>query len=226
MPIDLIIFDCDGVLVDSEIISCRVHSEVLTGIGYPITADEVFNRFLGRSNAEANREIEAELGRKLPDDFALQLKARELAELAETVEGVPHVATALDAIRQNICVASSGTPEKIRTGLTRANLYDRFAPHIFSASQVKRGKPEPDLFLFAAAQMKTPPSRCIVIEDSIPGIIGATAAGMTVLGFRGGAHYLEKPERAPSPAALEGAGAVRVFDDMRQLPAIIAEISS
>lgn len=225
MPIDLIIFDCDGVLVDSEVISCRMHAKALCEIGYAITADQVFDRFLGRSEAESRREIEAELGRKLPDDFTLRMKTNEIEELARTVEGVPHVATALDRIARNICVASSGTPEKIRTGLTRAGLFDRFAPHIFSASQVKRGKPEPDLFLFAAAQMKTLPNRCIVIEDSIPGIIGATAAGMTVLGFRGGAHYLEKPERAPSPETLQEAGAVHVFDDMRQLPRIIDEIS-
>lgn len=225
MPIDLIIFDCDGVLVDSEIISCRMHAEVLTNIGYPITADQVFDRFLGRSSAESNREVEIELGRKLPGDFDAQLKRAVIDELALSVESVPHVAIALDGIRQNICVASSGIHEKIRTCLTRAKLYDRFAPHIFSASQVKHGKPEPDLFLFAAAQMRTMPNRCIVIEDSIPGIIGATAAGMTVLGFRGGAHYLEKPERAPSPETLQEAGAVHVFDDMRQLPRIIDEIS-
>lgn len=225
MPIDLIIFDCDGVLVDSEIISCRMHAQVLTGIGYPITADQVFDRFLGRSSAESNRAVEAELGRKLPDDFDAKLKRAVIDELAQSVESVPHVATALDGIRQNICVASSGIHEKIRTCLTRAKLYDRFTPHIFSASQVTRGKPEPDLFLFAAAQMKAPPNRCVVIEDSLPGILGATAAGMTVLGFRGGAHYLEKPARAPTSETLREAGAVRVFDDMRQLPAIIDEIS-
>ena len=226
MPIDLIIFDCDGVLVDSEVISCRMHAEALCEIGYTITADQVFDRFLGRSEAESRREIETELGRKLPDDFALKMKTNEIEELARAVEGVPHVATALDQIVRNICVASSGTPEKIRIGLTRTGLFDRFAPNIFSASQVKRGKPEPDLFLFAAEQMGVTPERCIVIEDSIPGITGANAAGMTVLGFRGGAHYREHPASAPSAGDLLRAGALTTFGDMRQLPAMIDKIAS
>ena len=226
MPIDLIIFDCDGVLVDSEVISCRVHAEELTRAGYAITADQVFDRFLGRSSTESNREVEAELGRKLPDGFDAMLKRTVIAELANSVEGLPHIADALTRISQKICVASSGIPDKIRTSLTRANIYDRFAPHIFSAIQVKRGKPEPDLFLFAAEQMGTAPERCVVIEDSIPGIIGARAAGMTVLGFRGGAHYLEHPASAPSVEALLRAGALASFDDMRQLPAMIDKIAA
>ncbi len=225
MPIDLIIFDCDGVLVDSEVISCRMHAELLTRAGYPITADQVFDRFLGRADIESNREVERELGRKLPDDFDTMLKQAVLDELAVSVEGVPHIAETLTRIRQKICVASSGTPDKIRTSLTRANIHERLAPHIFSASQVKRGKPEPDLFLFAARQMDVAPERCIVIEDSIPGIIGARAAGMTVLGFRGGAHYLEHPASAPSAETLLRAGALVTFEDMRQLPAMIDKIA-
>jgi len=118
-------------------------------------------------------------------------------------------------------VASSGTPEKIRHGLTSAGLYDRLAPHIFSASEVSRGKPAPDLFLFAAQKMKTPPERCLVIEDSVPGVTGAVAAGMTVLGFHGGSHC-----RADTAARLRAAGAVEAFDDMRQLPALIDRYSS
>ena len=113
--------------------------------------------------------------------------------------------------------SSSGTPDKIRHGLSCAGLYDQFAPHIFSAVQVRRGKPAPDLFLFAAEQMKTAPDRCLVIEDSVPGVTGAQAAGMTVLGFCGGSHC------TPTHAAmLEAAGAHETFDDMRQLPALIA----
>ncbi len=119
----------------------------------------------------------------------------------------------LAAIGLPKCVASSGTPEKIRHGLNCAGLYDRLAPHIFSASQVKRGKPAPDLFLFAAGQMATPAERCLVIEDSVPGITGARAAGMTVLGFHGGSHC-----RPGYGDTLRAAGAVMTFDDMRQLP--------
>jgi beta-phosphoglucomutase-like phosphatase (HAD superfamily) len=116
------------------------------------------------------------------------------------------------------CVASSGTPEKIRHGLTCAGLYASLAPHIFSALQVRRGKPAPDLFLFAAEQMKTAFVRCIVIEDSVPGVTGARAAGMTVLGFHGGSHC--PPGHAE---ALRAAGAHRTFDDMRQLPTLISQ---
>ncbi len=226
MPIDLIIFDCDGVLVDSEVISCRVHAEMLTRAGYAITADQVFDRFLGRSSVESNREIEAELGRKLPDDFDASLKRAVIDELATSVEGVPHIADTLARISQKICVASSGIPDKIRTSLIRAGIHDRFAPHIFSASQVKRGKPEPDLFLFAARRMDAAPEHCLVIEDSIPGVMAARAARMTVLGFRGGAHYLEHPASAPQPAALLRAGALATFDDIRQLPAMIDKIAT
>ena len=117
-------------------------------------------------------------------------------------------------------MASSGTPEKIRHGLTCAGLYDRLTPHIFSAVQVKRGKPAPDLFLFAAEQMGAAPERCVVVEDSVPGVTGARAAGMMVLGFHGGSHC------APGhPAMLQKAGAVATFDDMRQLPGLIAQNS-
>jgi beta-phosphoglucomutase-like phosphatase (HAD superfamily) len=119
------------------------------------------------------------------------------------------------------CVASSGTPEKIRHGLSRAGLYDRLAPHIFSATQVARGKPAPDLFLFAAGQMQVSPARCLVIEDSVPGITGARAAGMTVLGFHGGSHC--GPGHADT---LLAAGAVMAFNDMRQLPDLIGRIEA
>ena len=114
-------------------------------------------------------------------------------------------------------MASSGTPEKIRHGLECAGLYEQLAPHIFSATQVKRGKPAPDLFLFAAEQMKASPARCLVIEDSVPGVTGARAAGMTVLGFHGGSHC--QPGHAK---LLRAAGAAVVFDDMRELPDLVS----
>ena len=132
-------------------------------------------------------------------------------------KAIAHVADAIAAIDLPKCVASSGTPEKIRHGLDCAGLYDQLAPHIFSATQVKRGKPAPDLFLFAAEQMRAAPARCVVIEDSVPGVTGAVAAGMTVLGFHGGSHC--RPGHAEK---LRDAGAAVVFDDMRQLPELIA----
>jgi HAD superfamily hydrolase (TIGR01509 family) len=217
---DLIIFDCDGVLVDSEVISCRAHADTLTRHGYPITADQVLDRFLGLSDREARLTIEAELGRSLPNDFEAQVKQATLQRYADDLRPVPYVAEAVAAIGLSKCVASSGTPEKIRRGLSCAGLYDVLSPHIFSASQVKRGKPAPDLFLFAAEQMNASPARCVVIEDSVPGVTGARAAGMAVLGFHGGSHC--RPGYADT---LRAAGAAATFDDMRELPGMIADLA-
>ncbi|MCA1456104.1 HAD family hydrolase [Bradyrhizobium sp. BRP22] len=215
MP-DLIIFDCDGVLVDSEVISCRAHAEVLTRHGYPITSEQVFERFLGRSTRQANLEVEAELGRSLPDDFHTQLQDELFRSFEADLQAVPHIHAALDEIAQPVCVASSGSPQRMRVSLGRTALYDRFAPNIFSALQVKNGKPAPDLFLFAAEQMGVPPERCLVIEDSIAGIAAARAAGMAVLGFCGGSHC-----GAGHAEALHAAGATMTFADMRELPGLI-----
>lgn len=216
---DLVIFDCDGVLVDSEVISCRAHAETLTHHGYPITAEQVLKRFLGVSDREARLMIEDEMGRNLPDDIEAQIKQAALQRYASELAAIPFVADAIASIRLPKCVASSGTPEKIRHGLTCAGLFDILAPHIFSAVQVARGKPAPDLFLFAAEQMKAQPAQCIVIEDSVPGVTGGCAAGMTVLGFHGGSHC------TPGHAELlRAAGAAITFDDMRKLPDLIAQI--
>jgi len=214
---DLIIFDCDGVLVDSEVISCRAHAETLTRHGYPITAEQVLERFLGVSDREARQTIEREMGRELPDDFEAQMKQAALQRYSSELGAIPNIGEAIGAIQLPKCVASSGTPEKIRHGLTCAGLYDQLAPHIFSATQVSRGKPAPDLFLFAADQMKVQPARCLVIEDSVPGVTGGRAAGMIVLGFHGGSHCL--PGHAEM---LRAAGAAVTFDDMRTLPDLIA----
>jgi len=176
--VDLVIFDCDGVLVDSEVISCRAHAATLARHGYAITADQVLDR-----------------------------------------RAISYVGDAIAAIDLPKCVASSGTPEKIHHGLTCTGLYDRLAPHIFSATQVERGKPAPDLFLFAAERMQVSPERCLVIEDSVPGVTGARAAGMTVLGFHGGSHC--RPGHADM---LRAAGAALIFDDMRQLPGLIGRV--
>jgi HAD superfamily hydrolase (TIGR01509 family) len=219
VPIDLIIFDCDGVLVDSEVISCLAHAALLTRHGYAITPEQVLKRFLGVSDREARQVVETEMGRKLPDDFEAQVKQETLRFYADDLKAIAHVGDAIAAIDLPKCVASSGTPEKILHGLTCAGLYASLAPHIFSALQVKRGKPAPDLFLFAAEQMKTAPGRCLVIEDSVPGITGARAAGMIVLGFHGGSHC--PPGHAE---ALRAAGAHGTFDDMRQLPGLIERL--
>jgi HAD superfamily hydrolase (TIGR01509 family) len=215
---DLVIFDCDGVLVDSEVISCRVHAEVLTRHGYPITADQVRERFLGRSARDANIEIEKELGRPLPEAYDPERRAALRDALAQSVEAIPHIREVLDVIDTRMCVASSGAHEKIFTTLSRAGLYGRFAPHIFSAFQVSASKPAPDLFLFAAEQMGATPARCLVIEDSLSGVMAGRAAGMTVIGFTGGSHC-----RAGDAERLLAAGAGIVIDNMRKLPAAIAQ---
>jgi HAD superfamily hydrolase (TIGR01509 family) len=219
--VGLVIFDCDGVLVDSEVISCRAHADILARHGYPITAEQVLDRFLGVSDREARLMIESEIRRKLPDDFEQQVKQATLEFYGDDLQAISYAGEAIAAIGLPKCVASSGTPEKIRHGLICAGLYDQLAPHIFSATEVKRGKPAPDLFLFAAEQMVTPPERCLVIEDSIPGVTGALAAGMTVLGFHGGAHC-----RPGYGDTLRAAGAMTTFDDMRQLPVLIAQIEA
>jgi HAD superfamily hydrolase (TIGR01509 family) len=214
---DLVIFDCDGVLVDSEALACVVHAEVLTAHGYAITAAQVHARFLGRSSREARFEVETEMGRALPDAYTLALKTTIDRVFGDSLQPVPHIAETLAKIAQPVCVASSGTPTRIVSSLTTTGLIDRFGPNLFSASQVQNGKPAPDLFLFAAAQMQTSPERCVVIEDSIPGVTAARAAGMTVLGFYGGAHC--GPDTA---ATLKAAGADIAFADMRELPQLIA----
>ncbi|MBR1234407.1 HAD family phosphatase [Bradyrhizobium sp. AUGA SZCCT0182] len=219
MSPQLIIFDCDGVLVDSEVISCRAHAETLTRHGYPITADQVLQRFLGVSDREARLTVEAELGCSLPDDFEAQMKQAALQRYADELGAIPHIGEAIAAIDLPKCVASSGTPEKIRHGLTCAGLYDVLAANIFSATQVTRGKPAPDLFLYAAEQMHIRPAQCLVIEDSVAGVTGALAAGMTVLGFHGGSHC-----GAGHAELLRTAGAAVTFDDMRQLPDLIGRI--
>jgi HAD superfamily hydrolase (TIGR01509 family) len=218
---DLVIFDSDGVLVDSETISCRAHAETLTRHGYPITAEQVLDRFLGVSDREARLIVEAEISRTLPDDFESQVKQATLQFYAGELRAISYVGETIAAINLPKCVASSGTPEKIHHGLTAAGLYDLLAPNIYSASQVERGKPAPDLFLFAATQMQATPARCLVIEDSIPGVTGALAAGMTVFGFHGGSHC--RPGHAET---LHAAGAMMTFDDMRQLPGMVKRIGA
>jgi HAD superfamily hydrolase (TIGR01509 family) len=221
VPTDLIIFDCDGVLVDSEVISCRAHADVLSRHGYPITSDEVFERFLGRSTRQANLEIEAELGRKLPDGYHADLQDELFGNFERDLEAIRGIHDALDRITQRVCVASSGSHQRMRVSLGSTSLYERLAPNIFSASQVKNGKPAPDLFLFAAGEMKVPPERCVVIEDSVAGITGARAAGMTVLGFCGGSHC-----RPGYAEVLRQAGADLIFDDMRQLPELVRRVDA
>ncbi|WP_448028455.1 HAD family hydrolase [Bradyrhizobium liaoningense] len=221
MPIDLIIFDCDGVLVDSEVISCRAHADVLTRHGYPITSKQVFERFLGRSTKQANLEIETELGRKLPEAYHGDLQDELFRSFEADLEAIRGIHDVLDVVTQAVCVASSGSHQRMRVSLGSTGLYERLAPKIFSASQVKNGKPAPDLFLFAAKQMGVPPERCVVIEDSLAGIAGAREAGMTVFGFCGGSHCGNGHAET-----LRQAGADLTFADMHQLPELVRRVEA
>lgn len=185
---DLAIFDCDGVLVDSEPIFNRAHAEILAGCGFPIAAGSLMERFCGVADAEMIAAIEEEWGRALPADYRARVAALTDSYCEASLGAVAGVAEALDRLEIPRCVASSGTPERVRKSLARVGLLDRFEPHIFSAVMVARGKPAPDLFLHAAREMRSAPARCLVVEDSIAGVRAASTAGMTVIGFCGGSH--------------------------------------
>lgn len=215
MP-DLVIFDCDGVLVDSELLASRLLAEALTAEGHAVTAADCRERYTGISIRSVIEMVEAERGRALPPDFEDRIRANDLVVFARELKAVPGVAEALARIPAPKCVASSGAPEKIRHSLAVTGLIGFFEPHLYSAHMVRRGKPAPDLFLFAAAAMGVDPARAVVVEDSVAGVTAARAAGMAVLGFAGGGHAGDG-----YAALLRAAGAGRVFEDMAELPALL-----
>lgn len=203
------IFDCDGVLVDSERLAVDVDVAAITAAGWAITREEVIERFVGKSEADAIAEIERVLGRALPpgwDEAWAQDYQRVFDELLEPVPGVSDAVRELQRLGYRMCVASSGSPAKIERSLRRTGLWAAFDGSVFSALQVSRGKPAPDLFRYAAAQLGVPARRCVVVEDSQYGVAAARAAQMPVIGFAGGitpAHQL--------------AGASQVIVDMADL---------
>jgi HAD superfamily hydrolase (TIGR01509 family) len=213
-PIALVIFDCDGVLVDSERLAVRVDVRVLAALGWPLTEAEVIERFVGRSHAFMVCEIEAQLGRRLAPDWEDEFQPL-YREAFKALTPVPGVIEALDRIATPTCVASSGSHDKMRFTLGITGLYDRFAGRIFSADEVARGKPAPDLFLHAALRMGVPPARCAVVEDSRYGVEAARAAGMRAFGYAGG---------LASKGSLAGRHTI-VFEDMRELPRLLAAVS-
>ena len=217
-PARLIVFDCDGVLIDSEIVVCRLVGRELTRAGYPITTEQVIERFAGRPEREMIADVEADWGRPVPDEYFDRYRRLLADAYAADLRAVPGVADVLRRVRLPVCVASSSDPAKLRLGLETAGLYDRFAPDLVSASYVAHGKPAPDVFVYAAGWMRTPVDRCVVVEDSIPGTRAARAAGMRVFGFTGGSHC--PPGHA---GRLIDAGAAHVLTHIRELETLLPE---
>jgi HAD superfamily hydrolase (TIGR01509 family) len=217
---ELVIFDCDGVLVDSEPIINEAHAFVLTGCGYSITKQDLVERFCGMSDREMLDIIELEWGRSLPASYTERVGAVIEAEFCRSLAAIGGVTEVLDELSLPICVASSSTLEQIRWKLELTGLRQRFGENLFSATMVARGKPAPDLFLYAARRLATAPNSCIVIEDSRAGVEAARAAGMTAIGFSGGSHC------GPGHGAqLHANGAALVIDDMRQLPTALEKLT-
>jgi HAD superfamily hydrolase (TIGR01509 family) len=208
---ELVIFDCDGVLVDSEPLANRVFTAALHEVGLPLSYQEVCATFIGLSMERCIEIVEQRLGRPVPGDFVARLQARTFEAFRSSLQPVPGIVEALDRIDAPVCVASSGEMEKMELNLGLTGLLPRFEGRLFSATQVERGKPWPDLFLHAASTLGARPAHSAVVEDSLPGVQAARAAGMTVFAYAG-------PDRR---VALAKAGAV-VFDDMQELPSLLA----
>jgi HAD superfamily hydrolase (TIGR01509 family) len=219
--LDLVIFDCDGVLIDGELLSVRADAACFAEAGFPVTPEEIGERYVGISQAAMEADIAARYGRALPPDFG-QRHRRLLRQIFDVeLVAIAGVGAVLDTLACPVCVASSSSPERLHHALSLVGLYHRFVPNVFSAAMVARGKPAPDLFLYAAAQMGTAPQRCLVVEDSLVGIEAAVAAGITAIGFCGGSHC-----RPGHRHRLEAQGASRVVADMRELAQAIRRLSA
>ena len=214
-PVELVIFDCDGVLVDTERLSVRIDARVLADLGLPMSEQEVIDRFVGRTEVFWREEIQRLLGRPLAEgEFeAYDSWYREAWEADLTaIDGIAEAIDALEARGVATCVASSGTHERMEFTLGHTGLYERFAGRIFSATEVAEGKPSPLLFLHAAEVMGVAPGACLVIEDSRYGVLAARAAHMRVVGYSGSVIPAD---------VLHEAGAHVVIDDMRKIPELL-----
>lgn len=207
---DLVIFDCDGVLIDSERLAVRTESEILAELGWPLTQTEVIERFVGRSSAHMQNVIEEKIGRPVDWKNVFERRVREVCE--RELVPVEGVVAALDAITVPCCVASSSSHAMLNFKLGLTGMAERFAGRVYSADDVAHGKPDPAVFLFAAAAMGAAPDRCAVIEDSVSGVEAGVAAAMAVFAFSGG---------VTSAAKLEREGVV-LFNSMHQLPNLLA----
>ncbi len=209
--VELVIFDCDGVLVDSELISAQVGSRVLADLGWDVTPQELVQRFAGCSEDHWRTAVEVELGRKLPQDWDAPYRSWYEAAFEAELRAVPGVVRAIGALPHRRCVASNGPRDKILSNLRRTGLAKAFEGRVFSAEDVQQGKPAPDLFLHAARSMGVEPRHCVVVEDSPPGLAAARAAGMRALAYASGLVPVER---------LIGGGAT-IFHAMAELPELI-----
>jgi HAD superfamily hydrolase (TIGR01509 family) len=206
----LVIFDCDGVLVDSELIDTRIRSECLRAAGFPITAQDLTDARSAGTSLTAT--IEKRFGRPLPIGFMEATRAKIMRAFTDELRAIDGVADLLRSLDIPICVASNSHPDRVRHSLEVTGLWQFFDPHVFSAAMVARGKPAPDLFLLAAERLNVSPAFCLVVEDSTHGVIAARAAGMKVVGFCGGSHCQEG-----HGDRLLRAGCVRAFARMAEL---------
>lgn len=217
----LVIFDCDGVLIDSEIIAARAQSRALAAHGIAITPEDAARRFAGIPDADMWQTLQQENARSLPEGFA-----REYADGLETIfrlelRALPGALETVRTLRERglqVCVASSSTPPKLEAALKLVGLWDQFAPNVFSTAQVAHGKPAPDVFLFAARQMRAAILDCVVVEDSVPGVCAARAARMRAIGYVGASH--NGPDQRQR---LLDEGASDVIDDLRRLPELLLD---
>lgn len=221
----LVIFDCDGVLVDSEPIALSVLGEMLEGQRVTLSIEEIADRFLGRSLGSVAETMRQDFGVRLPEDFPAMIRRRLFVRYEQELRPMPGIQVALEGLAVRgieTCVASSSLPERIEKSLAVTGLSDAFGPRVFSASMVKAGKPAPDLFLHAARECGFSPAKCIVVEDSPAGIEAARAASMRVLAFGGGGH-------AQSPAFRQKIAALKPdawFDAMADLLQVVDRLRS
>jgi HAD superfamily hydrolase (TIGR01509 family) len=206
---DLIIFDCDGVLVDSELLSCRCLTEVLAAHGIELGVDQALDLFLGRSMTAVLEHYQAQ-GRSLAEPFSADFRAGVRAAFLDALCPIEGVGPVLEGLKIPHCVASSSDIDRVSFSLGLTGLAAYFGERLYTSQMVKRGKPAPDLFLYAAERMQADPRRTLVIEDSVSGVKAAKAAGMTAWGFVGGSHYQSRN----GTAMLREAGADRVFARM------------
>lgn len=216
----LLIFDCDGVLVDSELLEHSVDAELLKPFGCASSAEELLDRFVGIARRDMYEVVFAELKCEMPEGLLDEREKRVWRLCEADLKVIPGVSNALDALEGvDKCVASSSLPAKLRLKLDATGLTHHFAPHIFSTALVPHGKPAPDIYLHAARSVGHLPEACVVVEDSPHGIAGARAAGMPAIGFTGGSHA-----NASLADSLRAAGAALVVSHMQDLPEAIQSL--